>query len=722
LDKDNLNVLNLRLGIGIFRPHMQVSRTLWANLALSLIAPILFFVFSEGILLLLKVQPLALTDDPYVGYSASQPLFVPANGPDGVPMMVTNPVKVSHFNLQKFPQTKSAGTYRIFSLGGSTAYGHPWRDPTSFTGWLRALLPIADSSHAWEVINCGGISYASYREAMLVAEIIKYQPDLIIVYSGHNEFLEERTYRKTAGIPFFIRELSATLDRTRTYSSLRRLARKFQPENPTTTPTSPTPGTKPKADQLAGEVNDILANTIGPTSYTRNDTLKQDILEHYKISLTRMAALAHSVGAEVIFLTTPTNEKDCSPFKSEATPGITDRSKEKVSEWMQKARALAETPLDALVLYDSALSLDSRNAAIYYLAGQAALAAKKYPEAKYYFRQALDEDICPLRALTAMRNIVLETAKEQHAQAVDFVRILEEKTNRESGHNILGEPDFVDHVHLSIDDYRFIAITLVNKLESMGVLKKSTSWNEASIKQVTDRIMGSMGPHELGEGLHNLAKVVNWAGKHEDAARIAARALSVDSLGVEAIWSSLFVGAAMERQGREAEALPHYRRAVRLDTNNSLSHQYLAASLMRQALDQEAAKEFATVLELDPRNEEAMSKLSELKLRLGNSSDAIAPLEISVKNNPSRADFRYLLGEALLRSGHIDEARQRFREALEKDPREARALLGLGKIAQAQGNIPEAINNFAKALSISPQLEEARKALSQALGNFGAKP
>ena len=61
--------------------------------------------------------------------------------------------------------------------------------------------PAADPSRRWEVINAGGISYASYREAKLVEEIARYQPDLVLVYSGHNEFLEERTYRKAAAIP-----------------------------------------------------------------------------------------------------------------------------------------------------------------------------------------------------------------------------------------------------------------------------------------------------------------------------------------------------------------------------------------------------------------------------------------------------------------------------------------------------------------------------------------
>ena len=107
------------------------------------------------------------------------------------------------------------------------------------------------------------------------------------------------------------------------------------------------------------------------------------------------------------------------------------------------------------------------------------------------------------------------------------------------------------------------------------MLKYRPGWNGEAREAVADKVMAGMGPRELGEGLHNIAKVLNWAGKHEDAARIAAQGLAVDSTGLEAIWSSLFVGAALERQGRSAEALPHYRRAVRLDPSNEMARGFL---------------------------------------------------------------------------------------------------------------------------------------------------
>jgi tetratricopeptide (TPR) repeat protein len=706
---------------------MSVRIPIWSRLALAVVSPLVAFSISEGILYIAGVRPLSLTEDPYVGFSSTQPLFIETKTDSGV-RMVTNPVKLTHFNAQGFMRKKEPGTFRIFSVGGSTAYGHPWRDPVSFSGWLRELLPKADPSRKWEVINAGGISYASYREANLIAEMIQYQPDLFLVYSGHNEFLEERTYRSTAGIPVAVRELSSLLDHTRTYSALRRMMRKAVPakDAPSETGAQAAPGkaAATNADyKMAGEVDDILAKTIGPTSYTRDDSLKARIVDHYAASLARMAELAHSVGAEVIFLTTPGNEKDCSPFKSEPTPGLTPGQSGKLSAWKARADSLAGKPAEALAVYDSMVSLDSRNAATLYAAGKAAYAAGDFARAKTLLQKAMDEDVCPLRALPSMRSIVLNTAKAHSAHALDWAGILEKRSIRKDGNDVLGEPDFVDHVHLSIDDYRLMALGIIGKMSELGMAKAGPDWDESAedkpaVAEVRDRVMSRMGSKELGEGLHNLAKVVNWAGKHEDAARIAERALATDSMGLEAIWSSLFVGAARERQGREAEAIPHYRRAVRLDPSNPMSHHYLAEALLRLGSKEEAAAEFAAVVEKDPSDAEAEARLGILLTTLGRPSEAVPHLRDALNQFPGRADLKTALGEALLRSGNADEAETGFRQALDRDPRDARALVGLARIAESKGNVPEAINLYARALSIEPNLPEARAALARALGGM----
>jgi hypothetical protein len=203
-------------------PKHPIAR--WKKACFALIVTAAFFLLFEMILFAAGVRPLLHERDPYVGFSSTIPLFVERMGSEGQMTRVTADNRLRLFNQQQFSSTKSADTYRIFCLGGSTTYGRPYDDRTSFAGWLREFLPEADKSRQWEVINAGGISYASYRVTLLMQELVQYEPDLFIVYTGHNEFLETRTYRSVLDTPPLFRNIYARLAATRTFSVLERLS------------------------------------------------------------------------------------------------------------------------------------------------------------------------------------------------------------------------------------------------------------------------------------------------------------------------------------------------------------------------------------------------------------------------------------------------------------------------------------------------------------------
>lgn len=180
-----------------------------------------FFAGLELVLALIGVRPLVATEDPLVGFSGNIPLFVETSSPDGQVIMQTADNKLDLFNAQSFPKHKARGSYRIFCMGGPTTVGRPYKDSASFCGWLRAFLQTVQPQRNWEVINAGGVSYASYRVARLMRELVQYQPDLFIVYSGQNEFLEERSYGDLKRIPYWLIYTDSLLSRTRTYAAVK---------------------------------------------------------------------------------------------------------------------------------------------------------------------------------------------------------------------------------------------------------------------------------------------------------------------------------------------------------------------------------------------------------------------------------------------------------------------------------------------------------------------
>jgi len=137
-----------------------------------------FFGLLELVLAAIGVKPIAYSEDPFVGFSGQSPLFQKTTTPDGQTVYETSPGKLRWFNAQQFPAHKDSNDYRVFCLGGSTTYGRPYDDNTSFSGWLREYLNIADTSRNWQVINAGGISYASYRVAAVMRKQRCPQPDI----------------------------------------------------------------------------------------------------------------------------------------------------------------------------------------------------------------------------------------------------------------------------------------------------------------------------------------------------------------------------------------------------------------------------------------------------------------------------------------------------------------------------------------------------------------
>ena len=145
---------------------------------------------------------------------------------------------------------------------------------------------------------------------------------------------------------------------------------------------------------------------------------------------------------------------------------------------------------------------------------------ERYAEAKEAFHRAVDEDICPLRALTSIQEMIREIAVQRGAPVLDFAAEIEER----SDHGIPGSDHFLDHVHLTIEGYRLLALRLIDTLAEQGVVRPAESWSPEAIEAVTRTVEGKLDQRAHGAALRNLAKVFDWAGKLEEAERLARKA------------------------------------------------------------------------------------------------------------------------------------------------------------------------------------------------------
>ena len=706
---------------------------IWKKLVFSTVVACFSFALAELLLGLIGVRPLLYEEDPFVGFSSTVPLFVEQDDGSGTPQMVTAENRLRLFNWQSFPKIKSDRACRIFCLGGSTTYGRPYDDTSSFAGWLREFLPVADPSRDWQVINAGGISYASYRVVKLMEELARYQPDLFIVYTGHNEFLEDRTYGQMRSTSSIVRNLEVALNRSRTYSALKRLLyplRKTPPDG------------GESRDLLPSEVDAILDRSIGPESYTRDDDLREKILEHYRVSLQRMTALAREAGAEIIFVTPASNIKDFTPFKSEHRAGLNEADQSAWLGHMERAGAAFRTQQfeQSLVALNQAAEIDDRYAKLQFLRGRVLLHLERYDEARAALIRARDEDICPLRAITPMHQIVLDVAAKHDVPAVDFVAMLER--NSQSG--IPGFELFLDHVHPKIEEHRQLALELIDVMQAQGIAAVTPQWDELAIEEVTERVLGGLDYRAHANALRNLAKVLGWAGKFQEAderARLAVLGLPNDAN------AHYLAGNAFWRDGSLDEAIKEFQTAIEINPDYNDALVQLGYILLENDQAEAARKSFQQALQIDPEQADVYFEIGEIYLadeqldkaasmyrqtlriapdsvgaykRLGQiaswqdrSDAAVRYYEQGLQIDPADSQLHAGLAAVFEASKDYSAATDHYQLSLLLNPEDADCYLGLGRIAEAEQDRAMAVSYYRQAFKLAPHSDEARQGIER---------
>jgi lysophospholipase L1-like esterase len=104
------------------------------------------------------------------------------------PYFFANPTRPGYAEETNFVMPKPAGTVRIFLIGESAAKGYPQPRNLAMSAFLREMLQDAWPGRAVEVINMGTTAVASFPLVAMVKEVVRYQPDLVILYVGNNEF------------------------------------------------------------------------------------------------------------------------------------------------------------------------------------------------------------------------------------------------------------------------------------------------------------------------------------------------------------------------------------------------------------------------------------------------------------------------------------------------------------------------------------------------------
>ena len=667
------------------------------NILYSLIVVAAFFAGCELVLAVAGVQPVLSAEDPFVGFAENIPLFVAEQTPDGTSVFKTAENKRMWFNKQEFPAVKDDNTYRIFCVGGSTTFGRPYSDKVSFCGWLRAYLQAADPARNWEIINAGGVSYASYRVARVMNELADYQPDLFIVYSGQNEFLEERSYGALADLPDWLINLNAVFSGTRVYTVMSKAVNSLFKDSP---------DQAMQRYRLGDEVDTALEHSIGPQSYHRDELKKKHIMSHFRLNLERMARIARQADADIIFVKPAIDIRDMSPFKSEHAEKLDSKALRAWQDLYDRATAQekAGNHTAALNLYHQALAIDDSYAELHYRIGGILFAMGKYEEAERSFRRAVEEDIAPLRILAPMQRDVVDVATASDAPLVDYQAILRAAYREQYGHTVFGSEYFVDHVHTNYEGYRLLGLALFDELTRLGIARPAATWNEVRREAVRQQVIASVDTDDEGDALIRLGQIFIWAGKYAESYRLFQQAL--DILGP---YPNLYdqLARAAFAGGDDANAIRNLHKLLEILPTAKGAHARLAEIHANLGETDIAITHCRMELLMHPDEAGTKAMLGALLERQGKYEEAGQQYEQALRLKPALEYARIRLVYLLIRQGEYDKAQSRAEAVLQQNPDQYLAHNALGRIFMQRGDRQQAARHFSEALRLRPDIRDS---------------
>lgn len=427
---------------------MSTSRRHFLFTLILATIPVLLLALAEGVFRL-------------TGLFASEPLLVEVPNSDGR-LIGFNPfVGRRYFEASQtavpvltpdlFLRAKTSSTFRVLCLGESSTAGFPFECQVPFPQQLRQILTEAYPDKHIEVLNAGMAAISSHVIVDLLPELLETSPDLVLVYTGHNEFYG--VYGSATALPAggndAVVRASLAIQKTRIGQMLRRAVNVLRPSPPEST------ATEVLMRRVVGDQGIVL----GSQRYVRT-------MESFRKNLERIADACAQRKIPVIFGTLVCNDRDQVPFRSEADTGngtgpllhaavVQGETLLNAGNWKDAAEAFAGvfriTPSSADGDFGMARALMMKGDTV---------------AARAYFLEARDRDVMRFRASTEANRIIAAVAREKGAGLVDFADIMAAR----SAGRVIGREWMCDHLHPTPQGYYVMAAAYYVGIQRLRLL------------------------------------------------------------------------------------------------------------------------------------------------------------------------------------------------------------------------------------------------------------
>lgn len=626
---------------------------------------------------------------------------------------------------QTFSAEKDSSTYRVFCLGASTTQGFPYPPNGGYPAILENMLTDVLPHRNIEVVNCGITAITSHSVLDMEREVLKkYQPDLLIIYSGHNEFYgvfgQASTFslfQNRALLNMFLKmQRSRLVLLTRnTLNSI--FGKRIKGDSKTQSPT----------------LMSIMAKDVGIR--LDSDTVRRT-QRQYRENLKDMCKLAIKNQTDIMLCTLADNQLDLPPFASVHAREFAAQDTTAWHDAVQQAHALQQSKdfQAAIEQYQKALRIDSTFAETHFAIAQCYLAENDVERAAYHFQCAKDYDTIRFRAPSTFNDVIEQVSDVFDVPLINIKAAFDEASpNGIPGFNLLHE-----HVHPNLAGYTLMAKTMASAMYKNELLPHQWDWTAArSDSGYMEATHLSLLDHEVVN--YSLFRLMSqWPFPPPDSTPVYRRIGTprteqlaksfIEDNNKSLVELHLDYGNEFHQKNELDAALREYEAALAIQplaiTYNRIGRVYLRMTeqLVRNQQDYESAAQsfqngvlyFSKGLERWPDDIQLRFNLGLLYLmRQDQIAASIEQFQKVLELDAKHKNAYIQLVQVYLRQRDLPKAKTLLERALKLFPDEARFYTDLGLIYAQEKNIPEAkkwlnqavqMSNDSRAQSILQQL------------------
>lgn len=430
----------------------------WLFRAIAIVLPFLFLLILEGALRLFQY-----------GYDTSLFIESPGNkdylvfNPDAGKKYFTDQLNATTGNREPFRKVKETGTLRIFVLGESTTIGYPYFHNGSFHRWLQYRLMRSFPDKKLEIVNISLTAVNSYTVLGFAREAVHYEPDAILIYTGHNEYYGALGVGSTNRLGG-----SSWLVNTLLWLRQLRFVQLFT--------------------QVYGKIVHLFSSGASKAGKTRMELMVADQqiaydsplftrgIRQFETNMDETLDIFHRYRIPVFFSNLVSNLKDQRPFIS---------------------------------IPSGPAAPDSANALYDYTLGGRAWDRGDFSAAKQDYTRAKEMDALRFRAPENINDIIARLCRKyDNAHLVDTRAVFEAA----SDHGIIGKSLLLEHVHPNLMGYALMSEAFYHALQQQGLIPvapvKELAFQQLLADMPLTRVDSLSGVYRI-ENLEN-----NWPFNH----------------------------------------------------------------------------------------------------------------------------------------------------------------------------------------------------------------